>query len=125
MLQRGGDNNSEKSSSFWIRRMQAERYSNNARWLCRLGDRLAAVLVRASILFFSRCPLIAHQLESCLVSGACVIESSRTGLAWKEESESESQLSAEKRVQLRKDVSLFGELHYYSPELLVICLLAV
>jgi hypothetical protein len=41
-------------------------------------------LVRASILFFSRCPLIAHHLESCLVSGACVVEPSRTGLAWEE-----------------------------------------
>ncbi len=36
------------------------------RWLCRLGDRLAAVLLRASILFFSRCPLIAHHLKAAL-----------------------------------------------------------
>ena len=43
----------------------------------------------------------------------------------KKESESESQLSAKRESPAAEDVSLFEKLHYYSPELLLICLLAV
>lgn len=42
-----------------------------AGWWCRLGYRLAAVLVQASI-FFQRCPLVGDLREICLVSGRCV-----------------------------------------------------
>ena len=41
----------------------------NAGW-CRLGYRLAAVLVQTQ--YFSERPVVDHCSETCLVSGACV-----------------------------------------------------
>jgi hypothetical protein len=37
---------------------------------CRLGDRLAALLMQASI-FFRSGPVVDHRCKICLISGAC------------------------------------------------------
>lgn len=55
-----------KAAAFGFEECGQRDVQTDARWLCRLGDRLAAVLLRASILFFSRCPLIAHHWKAAL-----------------------------------------------------------
>jgi hypothetical protein len=126
LLQRGEDNNSEKSSSFW-------GLENAGREIFKQTLAGCVALVTGSLRFWCGrqfCFFLAvHSLPITWKAALSVVRALSNLLEpdWlgKKESESESQLSAKRESPAAEDVSLFEKLHYYSPELLLICLLAV